>query len=251
MTRSETIRLEAFIRGEKFGEKYGPAFPETGPARALFTELSTVVSALQTDAAVRVGNTREGRAATRAARTTLKQRVDPIARMAKVIARTNPGFDAPFVRPRQRRQEELLTTARAYLTAVEPQSAVFIAHGMPSDFVGALRAAVTALEDAAGTRDSGKLARASAKAGVGKAIKEGRAVLSKIDVLVRYHFANDEEVMAAWIRASKLEGVPTPKAEKGTATTSPPGSSANTASNSTSDTTQPAGASSTVVKPAA
>lgn len=222
MTRSETVRLEMFLRADTFGDTYEGRFAEVPASAAAFGELSGVITTLQQDAAASIANAREGRAATRAAREALVQRLDTIARMARVIARTQPGFDARFVRPRPRGQTMVLSTARAYLAAVEPQSAAFIAQGMRPDFVEALRTGISSLEAASGTRDLGLLARASARAGIRQAIKDGRAAIAKIDALVRCHFAHDGEVMAAWARASRLDGVPSSRPDKAETPGNPP-----------------------------
>lgn len=251
MNRSEIARLEMFRRVEKFGETYQSRFPEAVPSAAAFAELSTIVGALQGDAAASIANTREGRDATRAAREALVQRLDTVARMARVIARTRPGFDARFVRPRPKGYQLVRSTAHAYLTAVEPQAAAFVASGMPTDFVDTLRAALERFEAASGTRDVGKLARASAHAGIRSAMKEGRAAVSKIDVLVRYHFAREPEVMAAWTRAFKLEGLPSPKETTTPPTTVSPPSTSSSPSGSPSGSTALDESVSTVIKPAA
>lgn len=214
MERRQNVRFEMYRRLEQFFDTYRSRFPEASAASKLFAALSILVDALNEDAAARVSTQRAGRDQKIAAREALLTQLDAIARMAKVIARTTPGFAERFVLPRPKTNPVALATAHAFVKDAEPVAAQFIAHGLPADFIATLKAALETFERASEVRDAGKIARASARAGVRAKVAEGQLIVQQLDVIIRYHFAADRALLGAWERARQLDGLPQPPAAK-------------------------------------
>lgn len=212
MTRAQRARLDTFRRGQKFGQEYQSRFPGAAQSAPAFEALSTIIGTLETNASTTVASARAGRDSMRAARQELTRQLNGIARMARVIARTTPGFDGRFGRPRLINNAVVMATAQAFLRDAEPVAATFVAQGLPADFLATLQSGIAEFEAAMGVRNANRLARASAHAGIREAIRQGRAAMARIDVLVRYHCLEDAEVMAAWERARRIDGQPQAKA---------------------------------------
>lgn len=222
MNRKQRVRVQVFRRVQQFGEAYKSRVPATSPLGQALGKLSTTLDAFNQDAAARQSRQREGRTKLPAAREALVFQLDAIARTATVIAQTTRGFDERFVLPRPKRQEVVLAAAQGFLAEAEPHAAAFIANGLPETFIGDLRTALAEFEAASNVREAGKLARASASAGLRSAEAAGVAAIKAIDVIVRYQFAHDAEMQSAWTRAKRQDGLPLPKTDAAAPTSSPP-----------------------------
>ena len=190
-------------------------------ARQALEGLRAAVAALNQDAATRVSRQQQGVERKPVARDALARKLDAIARTARMIAKTIPGFDEPFQLPRPVKYEGfdepfqlprpvkyavVLTAGHAFLRDAEPLAAQFIAHGMAADFVDDLRKALTAFEEAHAEREAGVVARSSAREGVRNAVKAANAAVNTIDLIVRYQHTADSEMQSAWQRARLLGG---------------------------------------------
>ncbi len=261
MTREQKLGSDRLNRVQRFGQDFASHFREGSPARQAFEALAPVVNALNQDAANGVSTAFDGVSQKPAAKDALVLELDAIARTARLIAQSTPGFDERFQPPRPRTYRRVLSTAHAYLREAEPAAPQFIARGLPVDFVSRLRSAVQAFERASEARDSGALARASAREGVKTALREGLRLVRTLDLIIRYQFRHEPEMQASWQRAVNLGGrrhkkdtanrpdTPTPAPP----TTSPP---VHLAESSTSDptsirSTSAADAPHAAIKPAA
>lgn len=206
MTREQKLGSDRLNRVQRFGQDFAAHFPEGSPARQAFDALIPVVTALNQDAATGVSNAFDGVTQKPASKDALILQLDAIARTAQLIAQSTPGFDERFRPPRPRTYRRVLSAAHACLRDAEPAAPQFIARGLPADFVARLRTAVQAFERASEVRDSGALARASARAGVKTALREGRTLVRTIDLIVRYQFRHEPELQASWQRAANLGG---------------------------------------------
>ncbi len=237
MTNQQNAYFEAFRRMKQFGDTYESQFPENSPARRAFGTLATILTASTQDAAASITNAREGAVQKRTARRALVFRLDAIARTARVIGETVSGFEERFVSPRPSTDRVVLATAHGFVKEAAPVAAQLIANGLPDDFLTGLTDALAAYERATAAHNAGKLARASASAGVAAAIRVGMKAVRAIDVVIRYQFADNAEMQAAWRRAKRLSGLPQPKNPVAAPTPNPVTKSAD-ASTSTQDVTK-------------
>lgn len=211
MTNQQNAYFESFRRIKQFGDTYESQFPENSPGRRAFGTLATILTASTQDAAVSITNAREGAVQKRTARRALVFQLDAIARTARVIGETVSGFEERFVSPRPSTDRVVLATAHGFVKEASPVAAQLIANGLPDDFLTELTAALAAYERATSAHNAGKLARASANAGVAVAIRTGMKAVRAVDVIIRYQFADHAEMQAAWRRAKRLSGLPQPK----------------------------------------
>ena len=206
MTTDQLVRFNMFVRVLQFLEAFASLCPEGSTARQALEGLRAAVAALNQDAATRVSRQQQGVERKPVARDALARKLDAIARTARMIAKTIPGFDEPFQLPRPVKYAVVLTAGHAFLRDAEPLAAQFIAHGMAADFVDDLRKALTAFEEAHAEREAGVVARSSAREGVRNAVKAANAAVNTIDLIVRYQHTADSEMQSAWQRARLLGG---------------------------------------------
>lgn len=246
MNRKQSVKTQTFRRVQQFGDQYTSQFAPASPIGQAFAKLATIVDAFMQDAAAQHTRAREGREKYGATRTALLFQLKAITRTARVVAQSRPelpGFDERFRMPGGRRSAVLLAAAQGVLAEAEPFAAQFIAHGLPDTFIADLRKAVADCDTASNLREAGKLARASAQAGLVQAAADATATIKAIDVIVRYQFAHDAEMQSAWTRAKRQDGLPLPKTDAASPTSSPPSvspSSPSPASTSSASEPRPA-----------
>ena len=221
MEKKLAAYLDMWRKLKTFGLDYMSRFAKGSPAATTFAKLSTLVDALNQDAAAHISNLREGRDQQVAARDGLVLCLDAIARMAQVIDRTIPGFAERFVIARPKNTPRVLATAYAFLKDAEPVAAQFIAHGLPDTFLADLKAALDTFERAIESRHTGKMARAAANAATRQTRQQMRTLVGQLDVIIRYQFADDQAMQGAWTRARQLDGLPQPTAAKGVLPSTP------------------------------
>lgn len=204
MTKKQNVRYEMFRRVQQFGEGRRVLFPEGSGGAQAFAALSAAVDGLSQDAAAQLSSARDGIEQKRNARQALRFRLDAITRTARVIAQTTPAFDERFGPARPVNEQVLRSAARVFLQDAAPRATEFVARGLPENFLETLRAALDRFERASEVVAAGSLTRAAAQAGIRAALRDGTEAVRAIDVIVRYQFASDSEMQAAWARARQL-----------------------------------------------
>ena len=227
MNTRDHARFETFRKVRDFGQEHLSGLPAGSPADLALRDLDGALRAAEEDDATSLVNAREGTIQKRQARRALTIHLDAIARTAKVIGETTPGFEERFTLPRPRTERIVRTAAQAFVQEAGPVSAQLIGAGLPADFLATLTAAYETYQRSATARRVGGLARASAHAGIRKAADAGMKAMRAIDVVVRYQFAHDPAVLAAWMQAKRIGGRRAKKAQP-TAETPPASASAAT-----------------------
>jgi hypothetical protein len=100
----------------------------------------------------------------------------------------------------------MLSAARAFIEAAQPQEAEFIRFGLPPDFIAALQRQVDALEQAMSSRRKGRFGVRSARAGIGAALARTAEALHRLDVVVPNAVRTDPVRLAAWQSARHIDG---------------------------------------------
>lgn len=119
-----------------------------------------------------------------------------------------PGSNLQFRMPRNRSEQNLLATARAFQTDAAPLEAKFIEYGLADDFLDQLFGKINDIEQGGAQADSGVGQRAASTAGLLDAARRGMANSRRMDAIVRIKYANNPQKLAAWTVASHLERAP-------------------------------------------
>jgi hypothetical protein len=131
-------------------------------------------------------------------------RLEAIARTARLIAQTPPGFDDPFRVTRLRSDQALVTAGRVFGREAERAKATFVAHNLPESFVVELPGLIDTLDNAIRGRDAGKVEQTAAQAGIDAALASGLAAVRKLNIHVRNAFHADRVTSAVWNTQRRL-----------------------------------------------
>lgn len=205
MTNEQSVRFEMLVRVREFGEEYKHLFQEGTEGREALAVVTATVAALEAQAKSKVTVVREGVDAKASSRQALVEHLESIARTARVIARDAPGFDAPFLLPKSRTDHNLLTSGRAFADAAGAETDRFVRLGMPPDFVTALVAAVTTLEQATRKLQAGRNGTAAARTAIASTLATGFAAAQKLEVFVANAAKHDPSILAVWERSRKVD----------------------------------------------
>jgi hypothetical protein len=102
---------------------------------------------------------------------------------------------------------------------VEPYSDVFIAAGLPNDFIAQLNAATDAMTNTISERTSSRGRRSGATAGLKQKLSAGRRIVHALDAFVRSQLKNDPALLRDW---NLVKRVPRPMGRPAGSTTSAP-----------------------------
>lgn len=210
----ERRKLEKFEREQVFMTDNTADFLKDSPgdkAAKLHTNIINEMRSLaaqqisgSSSAAQSIGNKEEGL-------DDLMQMIRNINRAANAFEDEVPGSNLKFRLPRNRSQQNILATARAFQTDATPLEAKFVEYGLSNNFLAELQSAIEQV-DAAGTNaDSGGEQQAAATGGLIDAAQRGMTNARKLNAIVRIKYQNNPQKLAAWTVASHLDRAPKKK----------------------------------------
>lgn len=171
-------------------------------------KLDDAIGALSTHASTQVGSLTDAKVSTRAQRALRKRLIRdcmaPIARISQAELRSVPGIEA-LKMPKPRLGTEKLAAAASGMGETAAQhAAVFIAGGLPVDFIAQLNAAADAMVAALGTRTQKQGARTGATKGLKAKLSEGRKCVHVLDALVQSALVDDDALLANWNQIKRV-----------------------------------------------
>ena len=113
---------------------------------------------------------------------------------------------------------KLLQACDGMIAAARPFEAVFIANGLPADFLARFTAVRDELEGMLGDRAALVGTHVGARAGLQVQIRRGRSAIDRLDAVVRAAFDGDVETLAKWRAAKRVHQLSGPSASRGTDT---------------------------------
>lgn len=220
----ERRKLDKFERQDAFMADNAADFPKDSPGEKAWKKLTDIIDEIHALAAQQVSGL------TTAAQSVgnkddlideLYQTIRSINRAANAFEDEVPGSDLKFRIPRNRSEENLLATGRAFHADAAPLVAQFVEYGLEADFRDDLDALITQIETHGTQADSGGEQRAAATGGLLDAARRGMEVSRKLDAIVRIKYQTSPQKLAAWTVASHLDRAPRRK-ETPVAPTPPP-----------------------------
>ncbi|HEV7906294.1 MAG TPA: hypothetical protein VGO96_20810 [Pyrinomonadaceae bacterium] len=214
MKDSDTRRYEAFLRVREFGTSHAAQFPPNSFGAEKFSALGEVIKGLDEHATTQVSGrstARQGVTGKAAARDELRRDLEAITRTARSMAFDTPGLDDKFRLPREPKDQELLSAARAFAVAAQPLAAEFTRRGLPANFLADLASDIESFEQAISRKTVGRAAHVAATAAIDDLIEDGMKHLRQLDTVVRNIFADDPATLAGWTSASHVERAPRTK----------------------------------------
>jgi hypothetical protein len=107
--------------------------------------------------------------------------------------------------PRHDGDQELLNTARAFVTDATPFQAQFVTLNLPATFIADLNTDIADFETALKAHKSGGGKKSVATTGIGKTIHDAGIALHVLNTVVPNTYANDPAKLAEWVIASHVE----------------------------------------------
>ncbi|HEX8733939.1 MAG TPA: hypothetical protein VF721_01360 [Pyrinomonadaceae bacterium] len=213
----ERRKVDKLEREEVFLNDNIADFPAASPGGKALAELSAVISEIRTLAAEQVAaesSARQHIGVKDEEIEALRQSVRGINRAAKAFTGEIPGSDLKFRLPRNRSEQNLLATARAFLADAEPLKAKFIEYGLAADCLDKLEALIEAVEERGAAADSAGEQKSGATGGLVEAIRRGMDISRRLDSIVRIKYENNAARLSAWKTASRLERAPKKKTDE-------------------------------------
>jgi hypothetical protein len=199
---------EMFVRVLAFMAERASSFPAGTLAAQANEELRKAAEGLTgavTTQATGLSSAQRATAERLAARETLRETLQAIARTARAMALEITGLENKFRLPRSGSDSELLLAARSFLREAPPLKAEFLKHEMPESFLEELGEQIADLERAMGQQNTSRGAHVSATASVESAAERGTNAVRKLDAIVRNKFRDDPATLAAWESARHVE----------------------------------------------
>jgi hypothetical protein len=198
--------LEAARRVQGFLDSLNATIGSLVPAglRAELNDLVARISAFQIEQES-ASKTARGETVSLARRRAdlLERFAKPVARIAERKLRDQPDFEALIVPLSIVRMSDVVTRITTMVDAAANHEAVFIAGGLPTDFVGQVRQSVAALNAAIETRGRHRGRVAAATTGTTEGSKSLREIIAHLDAILRPVLAADPTLLADW-DSSKL-----------------------------------------------
>ena len=213
MKDSDTRRYEAFLRVRAFGAAHAAQFPPNSFGAEKFAALGAVIAGLDEHATTQVSGlstAQQGVTGKAAARDELRRGLEALSRTARIIGFDTPGLEDKFRLPRSPKDQELISTARAFASDAGPLAAEFVRRGLPANFLADLASDIESFEAAVSRKTEGRAAHVAATAAIDDLVEDGMKNLRQLDTVVRNIFADDPATLAGWTSASHVERSPRP-----------------------------------------
>jgi hypothetical protein len=132
-----------------------------------------------------------------------------ISAVAKVLdEELYPGAKAQFRLTGTATYMALLNRSRAFVEAIGPIKAAFVAHGQPPDFDETLAGIIVAMDAATARRFTGLHEQMSGTAGMEVAAKRGVKAVRVLDSILSLKLKDDPAQLAVWKAAQRIERDP-------------------------------------------
>jgi hypothetical protein len=124
----------------------------------------------------------------------------------EVISQTARGMNIEgFWMPRNRSEEALVHSGKAFASEAQPLVKDFVEHGLPADFIEKLNAAVKDLEQATGAQTNSKRTSAFSTFELEEVRKEAMSALDRLDTVLTNVLRDQPSKLQIWERARHIE----------------------------------------------
>ena len=201
--RDMALRLRDFSTNNQF--------PANSMGAQLATRLTTLMLELDqlvADESSSAGSKRGGTVTREAAREAIRETLEAISRTARAIDHVLPGFSEKFRLPAGNNDQILVDMGLAFAENAAPESARFIAFGMPADFIEDLQNEIATLRAAMSAQSTSVADRKAAAVLIEDKLDEIMLVRREMDAYVRNAFRDDARVLSEWTSARHIQRAP-------------------------------------------
>jgi hypothetical protein len=201
-------RLQMFVRVRAFGMARREMFPAASSAGRLFAAVAAAAEGLEQQLSSTPGGRgtpREGTTSKAIARQALRRRLSTIVTLARALALDAPDLADKFNLPLNCGDARLLVVARAFAANSRPFAKLFIAHGMPSNFLSALTEEIDALAEAMVQGRLGREKARTMRGDIEATIDEGVRAVVKLNAVIRSRLQDDRTALVSWDEARRVD----------------------------------------------
>ncbi len=184
-----------------------PAIARITAAHALIVAILTAVRAAGQNQSSGLGQFVGGVDTRESLQADLKDYLRYVNRTGRLLDAQHPGIAGVFRLPRSGSSAQLLASAAAIEAAATDLEAEFVACGMPASFLTEMADLIDAFRDATQLKHEGKILRGGSTADLKAKAAAGIKAAKELDTCVRNHFRGNEEALAAWTIARRIEGL--------------------------------------------
>lgn len=208
MNERDIKQNERFIRAVVFKDDNLAIISTSQKALECFADIAAAIIALETESANQLKGSTDSKkehSTKNTAREHLREYLQTILRTANAVDYEIPNFSKEFVFPKNRTDQELLTSARVTLPKVVANKQIFIKYGLEAEIISDLEAEINAFEATLMTSASAVGMKVTATSEIGEAVKKGSIGLRVADAIIKNLFRDNPSKLAAWTAASHLE----------------------------------------------
>lgn len=130
--------------------------------------------------------------------------MQPISRIAREVFGVS-GMDRAFQMPKSAKvNQPLIAAAGAMAEAAEKQRDVFLARGLPPDFIERLKSAAAELDAARNSKTESARRQITATAALKEQVRQGRKAVRLLNAILQPRLAKDPDLLAAWKSAKRV-----------------------------------------------
>ncbi len=214
MNERDVKQKERSIRVVAFQNDNLTVISTSPKASESFADIALAIAALETESANQLkgsADSRKEHSTKQTAREHVRDYLQMISRTANAVDYEIPGFSKEFVFPKNRSDQELLTSARVTVPKVTANKQVFIRYGLPAEIISELEAEINAFEATLPTAASAVGMKVTATSEINEAVKKGLTGLRVADAIIKNLFRDNPSHLAAWTAAKHLERPPKKK----------------------------------------
>lgn len=205
-------------RCDKVSDLRASDFPLDGKAAALAAtvkELLASIAFLDVERVTGMGKRQRGTAGREAARASLQEMVEAVAKTAEVAALDHPEIKGMFQLPgTDRTDRTLIATARSFAERAVRFVAIFVEYSLPATFITDLGSRADQLESFISLQNEGVGARVNANASVEEQLRGLNEALERLNVIYHNRYRDNPSVLAEWESAYHLEAAPGSRRKK-------------------------------------
>jgi hypothetical protein len=240
MQTEQGSMLRSLRAVQEFLDRHDAKLPGVGQTGAR-QRLADAITALEGHVAEQSGNDLAAQGATKTQRALravlIRRHMKPISRIAKADLPRTPSL-APLRMPRGKPTiERLCAAADGMAKAAAPHTGVFLAAGLPVDFIARLEQAADALVVSVSDRIQSRGERKGATRGLKAKLTAGRQIVGMLDAFVSNALEDDPALLESW---GHVKHVPKTRGRSATATPAPEPAPAPALTVSTGTTAAPA-----------
>ena len=205
-------KQDKFEREQAFMVDRAADFVAGSPGAIATAEQAALIAEMNTLSATQVSETAEAAQA-------INNKLNGLDNLLSMIRAMNsaanafefevPGSDLLFRMPRNRSEQNLLATGRAFHQDSGPPLQIkFVDYGLAATFRDDLQDIIDAVEAASTAADTSNIQRATAVSGLDDAAARGMILSRRINAIVKIKYQDQPQVLGGWTVASHLERAP-------------------------------------------